>query len=146
VVLGDSMGDVFSQLTPDLEGMVKVKTGIDTRPENFVHQVAGVLESVLMHGIGEHRAVGDKVDSCGTEEVGHQGGYGAGYTTMRSGILGMSGSSARRQPRLASDRRRVIASGETRPVIGQVRLRNCGSNAKAKNSMPLPVLTAVLRL
>jgi hypothetical protein len=40
VVLGDSMSDVFSQLPPDLEGMVKVKTGIDTRSENLAHQAA----------------------------------------------------------------------------------------------------------
>jgi hypothetical protein len=32
--------NVFSQLTPDLEGMVKVKTGIDTRSENLAHQAA----------------------------------------------------------------------------------------------------------
>jgi hypothetical protein len=64
------VGNGFSQNTSDLEGMVEVKTCIDSGPENFVDQVAGVLESVLMHGIRERQAVDDRVHSGGAEKAG----------------------------------------------------------------------------
>jgi hypothetical protein len=53
--------------------MVEMETGIDPGPEDLVHQVPCVCESVLVKAIGEGLAIDGDSDVRSTEEVGNQG-------------------------------------------------------------------------
>ena len=50
-------GHCLPKLPSDLQGMVVVETGIDTRPKYFAHQVARVLERMLVESVRESSAV-----------------------------------------------------------------------------------------
>ena len=51
------LGHCLPKLPSDLQGMVVVETGIDARPKYFVHQVARVLERMLVESVRESSAV-----------------------------------------------------------------------------------------
>ena len=60
------------QLPPRFQRMVEMETGIDPGPENLIHQVPRVCESVLMKAVGEGLAVDCDIDARSAEEIGNQ--------------------------------------------------------------------------
>ena len=63
----------LAELPPGFQRMVEMETGINPGPENLIHQVPCVCESVLVKAVGEGLAIDCDSHARSAEEVGNQG-------------------------------------------------------------------------